>query len=321
MKKKIIMLLCLLTVVITGCGKVPVLQDGKEAVVTFNDGNISAEQFYDKLKEKYGRDVLIDMVDEILLNAKYPSDEDFKEKVDAQVEMFKEQTKDEFLQTIKYYYGLNSEEELRTFIAVSYKKEKLVEDYVKNDITDKEIEDFYNKEIYGDITASHILIKPDSTETSTEEEKKVAEEKALEEAKAIIERLNKGEDFATLAKELSDDPGSKEDGGSVGDYNIDSNLVDEFKIGGRDLEVGKYTTTPVKSSFGYHIILKTAQKEKPALDSVKSTIKDIIYSEKLEKDTNISNKMIEKFRKDMGIDIHDDNLLDQYNDLMEDLNK
>ena len=321
MKKSIVILLCIATLVTTGCGKVPVLQDGKDAVVTFTDGNISADDFYKQLKNKYGRDVLIEMVDSTLLNTKYPDDKEFEKKVNSQVDLFKEQTGADFLATIKYYYGLNSEEELRDFIAMSYKQEKLVEEYVKKAITEDEIKKFYDKEIYGDITASHILIEPDVEDKASDEEKKKAEEKALEEAKKVIERLNNGEDFATLAKELSDDTGTKEDGGSVGEYNIDSNLVDEFKLGGRDLEVGKYTTTPVKSSFGYHIILKVSQKEKPAMDTVKSVIEDIIYENTLEEDSKITGKTLEKFRTDMGVDIHDDKLLEQYKDLMKDLTK
>lgn len=319
MKKSLIILLCLTTLLTTGCGKVPELENGEQLVVEYTDGSITADEFYEVLKNKYGRDVLIEMIDSKLLNAKYPDDSEFESLVDSQVEYFKAQTGTDFLNTIKYYYGLNSEEELREFISLSYKQEKLTEEYIKANITDEQIQEFYDNEIYGDITASHILITPDASSTATEEEQLLAEAEALEIANEIIAKLNAGEDFAELAKEYSDDTGSASEGGSVGEFNITSNLVDEFKDGAKDLEVGKYTLVPVKSSFGYHIILKESQKEKAALDSIKDVILDFLYEEVLASDELIASKMLEQFRIDMGINIHDDNLLSQYNSLMKQL--
>lgn len=320
MKKSVIIFMCVVTLLTTGCQNTPVLENGKEAVVTYEGGNISAEDFYEILKNKYGRDVLIEMIDTALLNLKYPDDSEYDDLVDSQVAYFKAQTGDEFLSTIKYYYGLNSEAELRDFIMLSYKQESLVEEYIKASFSDEEISEFYESKIYGDITASHILIASDVEDSTDADEVKLAEEEAYNKALEVIERLNNGEDFAELAEELSDDSGSASDGGSIGVYNITSEFVDEFKEGGRDLEVGSYTLEPVKSDYGYHIILKVSQEEKPELDLVKDIILGILYQEAIEADTYISYKMLEQFRIDMGVDIYDDNLLNQYNLLMDEVN-
>lgn len=72
------------------------------------------------------------------------------------------------------------------------------------------------------------------------------------EAKDVIARLGKGEKFEKLA-ELSEDPGSKTRGGDLGWANP-SNFVKPFSDAMVKLEKGKYTTEPVKSDFGWHVI-------------------------------------------------------------------
>ena len=74
------------------------------------------------------------------------------------------------------------------------------------------------------------------------------------EAIKVIDRLNKGEKFEDLAKELSTDPGSKDKGGLY--ENIEpGTFVPEFdKAMFQDLKPGETTKTPVKTQFGYHVI-------------------------------------------------------------------
>lgn len=73
-----------------------------------------------------------------------------------------------------------------------------------------------------------------------------------DDAKAIIAKLQKGEKFEDLAKQ-SKDPGSKERGGDLGWANPAS-FVKPFSDAMVKLEKGKYTTQPVKSDFGWHVI-------------------------------------------------------------------
>jgi peptidyl-prolyl cis-trans isomerase C len=73
-----------------------------------------------------------------------------------------------------------------------------------------------------------------------------------DEAKAVIAKLGKGEKFEKLAEE-SKDPGSKGRGGDLGWAN-QTNFVKPFSDAMVKLEKGKYTTAPVKSEFGWHVI-------------------------------------------------------------------
>ena len=74
-----------------------------------------------------------------------------------------------------------------------------------------------------------------------------------EDAKAIIDQLNKGGDFAAIAKEKSKDPGSKDNGGDL-DWGPSARYVKPFADAVTGLQKGQTTSTPVKTDFGYHVI-------------------------------------------------------------------
>lgn len=316
MKKKLICILAVLLLV-TSCGKVPKLKNGDEAVVTMKDGDISVEKLYSEMKEKYALDMLITKIDTAILNNVYKTDDEEKNYIDKQLE------------TIKYYYetyyksqyksfqeyltqnGVESEDELKENIRLTYKRNKAVKDYVKSIITDKEIEKYYDEEIFGDISASHILIKPEYDDNASDEEKKAAEKKALKEAKEVIAKLKKGEDFAELAKEYSDDSSNSKSGGKLADFNH-GQMVEAFEDAAKDLKVGSYTTTPVKTEFGYHIILKTAQKDKPALKEVKDDIISDLTDEKLKSDSSLEVTALVELRKKHKVEIQDKDIKKLY---------
>ena len=316
MKKKLICILAVLLLV-TSCGKVPKLKNGDEAVVTMKDGDISVEELYSEMKEKYALDMLITKIDTAILNNVYKTDDEEKNYIDKQLE------------TIKYYYetyyksqyksfqeyltqnGVESEDELKENIRLTYKRNKAVKDYVKSIITDKEIEKYYDEEIFGDISASHILIKPEYDDNASDEEKKEAAKKALKEAKEVIAKLKKGEDFAELAKEYSDDSSNSKSGGKLADFNH-GQMVEAFEDAAKELKVGSYTTTPVKTEFGYHIILKTAQKDKPALKEVKDDIISDLTDEKLKSDSSLEVTALVELRKKHKVEIQDKDIKKLY---------
>jgi peptidyl-prolyl cis-trans isomerase C/foldase protein PrsA len=84
-------------------------------------------------------------------------------------------------------------------------------------------------------------------------------------AQTIIDRLNRGEDFAKLAAQFSTDPGSKDTGG-VYDWAPASNYVPEFRDASLTQEIG-VVGQPVKTDFGYHIIQVIGREELSITDS------------------------------------------------------
>jgi peptidyl-prolyl cis-trans isomerase SurA len=82
---------------------------------------------------------------------------------------------------------------------------------------------------------------------------------AYKKAEAAIERLKKGENFAALAKELSEGPSGPK-GGALGKV-TKGNFVKEFEDAAYSLTAGEYSQEPVKSPFGYHVILLHSKTE------------------------------------------------------------
>jgi len=74
-----------------------------------------------------------------------------------------------------------------------------------------------------------------------------------DDAKAIIAELNKGGDFAKLAKEKSKDPGSKDNGGDL-DWGPSARYVKPFADAITSMQKGQTSAVPVKTDFGYHVI-------------------------------------------------------------------
>lgn len=310
--KKAILLVIVLGLM-TGCGTAK-LSDGKESVVTFKDNaGISAETLYEKLKDKHGVEVLVNLIDTELLSKEYSKTDSEQDYVDNMFNSYKKQWGDKFKSYMAYYFGVSTEDELKEYIRLNYRRNAWTEDYAKKQVTDKEINDYYKDYVVGDITASHILIASEATDKMSDSEKKAAEEKALKLAKEIIEKLKKGEKFEDLAKEYSDDSSNSEKGGVLSTFNDRSTLDKNFLESAIKLEVGKYSTTPVKSQYGYHIIYKTKQEDKPELDKVKTSVIAKIANEKIENDSSFASKALVALREKYEMNITDSKLESSYN--------
>lgn len=316
MKKTIRNLACvsLAVLMLAGCGRVPQLKDGSELVIELDGLKMTTEEFYQKLKDSYGTNTLINSIDELLLNKVYETDTELKTKVESQITAMKDEWGSDFEQAINYYYGVSTEKQLYDFIEMSFKREMAVEDYAKTLIKDEDIKKYYDEKAIGDIKASHILIQSEATEDMTDDEKKKAEEEALKKAKDIIKKLDKGEKFEDLAKEYSKDS-SASDGGNLGYFNR-GEMVTEFEEAAVKLEVGKYTKEPVKTQFGYHIILKTEQKDKPKLEEIKEEIKDTLVDELIANTENITVFALEWIREENKLKIYDSELKIKYDHYM-----
>jgi len=318
--KKLLMLAGISLLFVTGCG-VAKMENGDDAVASLDSGKISINDLYAKMKDDYALNILLDMIDTKLLDDIYKSDAEEQEYIDGAVQqvqyyqqLMAEQypTVDQFLQA---NYGMRDLEAYKTYIKLSYKRSKAVEDYAKKLVTEKEIEDYYANKAIGDISAKHILIKVNVASDDTEDEKEKKDKEALDKAKSIIAELKAGKVFDDLAKEYSDD-GSAKDGGKLDDFNR-GDMVTEFEEAAIALKKGEYSTEPVKTEFGYHIILKVNQKEKPKLEDIKDDIIQVVSEEKIANDTKSSTKALIEFRKDHKIKIEDSELNKQYKRFVE----
>lgn len=321
MKKKLILSLVIIGLC-AGCGKVPQLSNGEDAIVSFDkqEKYISTNDLYNKIKTNYALSSLIDMIDTKILLDKYPdSTKDADKYAEDQFNNIKNYYVDDngkydessLIAALNSYYGISTIDEFKTMLKLSYYRELAVKDYAKDSITDKQIQKYYDENIVGDISCKHILISPKATDKMTDEEKKRAEEEALKTAKEVIKKLDNGEAFDKLAKEYSDDESNKNKGGDLGFFNKGA-MVSEFEDAAYKLKLNKYTTEPVKTKFGYHIILKTGEKEKASLEDSKENIIKTLSDELINNDATIQINALVDLRKSYGMKIEDEELAKQY---------
>jgi foldase protein PrsA len=168
-----------------------------------------------------------------------------------------------------------TEEEIKDYIVNFY----LVQDYFRNDITDKEIEDYY-KNLETNLTNAtfrHILISTKETNEAGETVEKRTDEEALTIIEEIQAKLEDGESFTDLADEYNEDPGSAETSGLYENAPVAS-LDENFKnaVLSQDLEV---VGEPVQTAFGYHLI-QVDKREVTPLEDVREAIVQQIAFEK-----------------------------------------
>ena len=336
MKKKVLILgVC--SLLLCGCGKIPTLSNGDEAVVTFKDGDmISANDFYEEIKNNYGLETLINMIDKYVFEKEFPDEiENGEAYANAMVDQLRANTssEEELLSYIQYYYGFQTVEAYQNYAYnyayIGYMQNIAIEAYVQDNITDEELQEYYENDVYPDMTISHILITPDVTEDMTDEEQEEAEATAQETIESIIDELNtaseNGEDieevFANLAEEYSEDDDTKDDGGNLGEINIGSldSSYDELIKAASELEDGEYSTEVITTELGYHVILKTATGEKASYDDSVDSMREAIAEDKLSEDQSLMVDAIRYYRDLYELDIIDSEMDSQYGVYMNNL--
>jgi peptidyl-prolyl cis-trans isomerase C len=152
--------------------------------------------------------------------------------------------------------------------------EAILQQAGKDAMTDAAMHQVYNDAVktMGDeqeVHARHILIRAAAGDDKANKE---AEEKI----KAIIARLKKGEDFAKVASETTEDPSGKTTGGDLG-YFTKEQMVPEFADVAFKLEKGQISE-PVHTQFGWHVIKVEDKRKKPApsFDEVKPQIEQYV---------------------------------------------
>ena len=300
-------------VILSACGQAK-LDNGKNAVVSFTEGGISTEDLYNVLKETYGAENIVNLIDKYLLEKKYKVTSDETKYVKQSVASAEEAAKNyntDFNKYVYYYYGVSSEAAFKDYISLNYKRSLWIEEYGQEVVTDTQINDYYKNESVGDMTLSHILITSSATDKMTDDEKSKAKAEAYNTAKEVIEKLKKGEDFSKLAKEYSKDSETASKGGSLGKINVGDYVTEVFEAA-KPLAVGSYTTTPVESTYGYHIVYKTAQDKKPALDdTLKAEIRALIGKE-ISSETSFYLKAMKALREKNGMKFNDSELEKAY---------
>ncbi len=302
-------LITVFIVIIIWPDRIAKLEDGTEPVAEINGYTVTADMLYEDMKSVYSVSLLLDEIDTKILEEKYPETDEMNDEVESEAENYYniyEQyygyTKEQFLSG----NGFTSEAKFLEYLILQYRRNLYSEDYVKSLVTDKEIENYYEDEVYGDINTKHILVKVDSS--ATDEEKTEAENLAKE----IISKLNEGKTFDEVKEEYADSITYEELGYKSYNASLESAYMTEMESLAND----SYSKTPVKTSYGYHVVYRIDQKEKPELEEVKDEVIETLADKKSADDTNLYYIALDKMRTDAGFTFYDTVLEDKYNTYM-----
>lgn len=302
-------LVTVLVVVLIWPDRIATLKDGTQPVATIDGMTLTADELYEDMKDIYSVSSLLDKLDTKILTDKYPDTDEMDDEVTSQAEnyykayeQYYKMSKEDFLKQ----NGFNTEKKFLEYLKLNNRRTKYVKEYTEKEVTDKEIDKYYEDEVYGDINTKHMLVKVDSS--ASDDDKKEAENLAKE----IISKLDEGKTFDEVKEEYKDKITYEE----LGYKSYNANLESAYMEAMQKLENNSYSKEPVKTSYGYHIIYRIDQKEKPTLEDVKEEILDSLVSEKKSEDANIVYISLDKMREKAGLKFSDTVLEKKYNTYM-----
>ena len=299
---------------------VPKVKNGDEVLVALKGKNITAQKLYEDLRTEYGDEKLLDMIDSYIANKEV--------KVTADDEKYVKEVVDYYKQYAEYYgtdlstflanyvglKGISNEKEFKKFVLADYKKTLAVQKFIGNQASEKDLKAYYKENFSDTITAKHILISVDSEA----EDQEKAEKEALEKAKNIIKQLNKTDKdkleakFDSLAEENSDDTATYSKGGLIENF-TKKDVEEPFYNAANDLKNGNYTIEPVKTVYGYHIILKVSSKPVEKYSKIKDKVKKEYAQKLMSEDATLSIKKWKELRKKYKMSIKDTEMKKAYN--------
>ncbi|CAM3649897.1 peptidylprolyl isomerase [Mesobacillus zeae] len=255
-----------------------------DVVVKSDAGDITKDELYESMKDKYGEQALQELVYQKVLSKKYKVTD---KELDKKVEELKAELGSNY-ELVLQQNQIKNDKELKKVLKDQVLMEKAALKDVK--VSEAEVKKSYD-EYKPEIKASHILVEDEKT------------------AKDMKAKLDSGSKFEDLAKENSKDPGSAQNGGDLG-YFGSGKMVPEFEKAAYGLKVGEISK-PVKTEMGWHIIKVTDKKEKKPYNEMKD---DLEYKLKMSKvDPAKMQKTLQDEIKAADVKIKDKDLKDALN--------
>ena len=281
------------------------LKYGEDTIATVAGKVIKTDSLYQKIKKIDGLDLLINQIDQAILDDMYTltndEKEQAKEEADSCIEYYTQTglTEETFLSR----YGFANYDEFLAYIETNAKSKKYLYDYLEKKLEEGAVDKYYeeNKDNIETYDSEHILVKISDT---------VTDEQALALANEIIGKLNEGKSFDEVVKEYGDRIVHEELGFQGKSSNLEQTYIDELVA----LKDGEYSKTPIKTSYGYHIVhrLKTATKE-----DLRGTIIETLSTDLLTNDSNLTYKAFVELRKENNLTIFDEDINKQYEEYCE----
>lgn len=284
--------------------RIATLKDGTQPIAEINGENITADSYYEELKAQGTISLFLDIIDNAILSKKYEMTKEMEQEVEdaannyySQYEQYYQMDKEQVLTQL----GFKTHEDFIDTLTINYLRNKYFEEYTEKLVTEKEINDYYENDVYGDINSKHMLVEINDDMT---------DENALNLANEIIDKLNSGKTFDEVKEEYSDKITYEE----LGYQGFNSNIQDSYMNALKNISNDTYTTEPVKTTYGYHVIYRIDQKEKPSLDDIKDEVIDALADKKASEDSNLYYKSLIQMREDNNLKFSDTVIENEYND-------
>lgn len=278
--------------------RIATLENGEMPIVTIDNNQITADEYYSNLKDITSIEYLLDKIDTKILDQKYETTLEIKKQVQETMNETKKEyidyyncTETEFLTN----NGFNTEEEFYNYMLLEHKRKLYLEEYVYSNIKDSEINNYYIKNLINDFEIKYISGK----------------ETVLEKVLDDLESMSYDDVIKKYQKQVTYKDYSYV---SFDDNEINKDIYNEAL----ELDENSYTKTLVSINNVYYIIFKGDIKEKDDVKVLKDRIKKKITDEKISND--IYNKLYYKaliiLRNEANLVFNDTIFKEQYDDYL-----
>ena len=262
------------------------LKNGEEKVVSIDNYTITADTLYESLKNMGSVYIIINEIDAKILDNLYETTDEMIEEVTSEANYY--------LNTASNYYGYSvtaflssngftSFEDFKNNLILEYKRNLYLTDYLKKEITEEEVKNFYN-DLTGAMSGKYILIDD------------------LDTTKKILADLKSGKTYSEIINAYNDKINIK----ALKNIEFDSNIEDEIYEELKNLEVNSYSNNYFNLNDKYVIVFKDDEIEKASLEELNERIKIYLTEEKINQDDGtIANEILNDLREKYNLHFFD----------------
>lgn len=269
------------------------LKNGEEKVVSIDNYTITADTLYESLKNMGSVYIIINEIDAKILDNLYETTDEMIEEVTSEANYY--------LNTASNYYGYSvtaflssngftSFEDFKNNLILEYKRNLYLTDYLKKEITEEEVKNFYN-DLTGAMSGKYILIDD------------------LDTTKKILADLKSGKTYSEIINIYNDKINIK----ALKNIEFDSNIEDEIYEELKNLEVNSYSNNYFNLNDKYVIVFKDDEIEKASLEELNEQIKIYLAEEKINQDDGtIANEILNDLREKYNLHFFDTSIEKEY---------
>lgn len=269
------------------------LKNGEEKVVSIDNYTITADTLYESLKNMGSVYIIINEIDAKILDNLYETTDEMIEEVTSEANYY--------LNTASNYYGYSvtaflssngftSFEDFKNNLILEYKRNLYLTDYLKKEITEEEIKNFYN-DLTGAMSGKYILIDD------------------LDTTKKILADLKSGKTYSEIINAYNDKINIK----ALKNIEFDSNIEDEIYEELKNLEVNSYSNNYFNLNDKYVVVFKDNEIEKASLEDLNERIKIYLAEEKINQDDGtIANEILNDLREKYNLHFFDTSIEKEY---------